>query len=106
MTNDLLDFSHNQGGRARDIKAHKVFAIDDPVTDTEAANKKYVDAKVTETLTGDVNVVKVSMLTAGILTANGTPLTIIAAPGSGKFLDILPITVISTFNSVAYTTNV
>lgn len=43
--------------------------------------------------------------TASILTLNGTPLTIVAAPGSGKYIEVISASCAMTYVSAAYATN-
>lgn len=48
---------------------------------------------------------ELTLTTAQILALNGTPQTIIAAPGSGKYIEIISATSKMTFVSAAYATN-
>ncbi len=43
--------------------------------------------------------------TASVLVLNGTPLTIVAAPGSGKYIEVISASVNMTYKSIAYATN-
>lgn len=46
-----------------------------------------------------------TIATAAVLTLNGTPVTIIAAPGAGKYIEIISASASMTFVSAAYATN-
>ncbi len=50
--------------------------------------------------------VKKTILTADVLTLNGTPVTLIAAPGAGRAIILLDAVYFLDFNSAAYATNV
>lgn len=58
--------------------------------------KNYINAPVT---------VKVSLSSAEILSLSTVPKTLIAAPGAGKFINVLSVAFRLNFNSVAYATN-
>jgi hypothetical protein len=48
---------------------------------------------------------KITISSAAILIANATPVTLIAAPGSGKKIQILSISIFLDYNSAAYASN-
>jgi hypothetical protein len=48
---------------------------------------------------------ELSITSAQVLALNGTPLTIVAAPGSGKYIDVVSATSQMTYVSAAYATN-
>lgn len=50
-----------------------------------------------------IRTASVTVATASVLTLNGTPVTLVAAPGAGKIVLIEEITAKLVFNSVAYT---
>lgn len=47
----------------------------------------------------------VTIPTASVLTLNATPITIVAAPGAGKYIEVISATAQMTFVSAAYATN-
>lgn len=53
----------------------------------------------------DVYCTSLIIPTASVLTLNGTPLTIVAAPGTGYAIDVISASCRVTYNSVAYATN-
>lgn len=46
-----------------------------------------------------------TIATASVLTLNGTPITIVASPGAGKYIEVVSASATMTFNSAAYATN-
>ena len=50
-------------------------------------------------------ITKVTIPTASVLTANTTPITIVGAPGAGKYIRVVAAMETLTFNSIAYATN-
>ncbi len=46
-----------------------------------------------------------TIVSASVLTLNGTPVTIIAAPGAGKYIEVMSASSSMTFVSAAYATN-
>jgi len=48
---------------------------------------------------------KQTIATANVLTLNGTPVTLIEAPGSGRAILLLSAAVFLDYNSIAYATN-
>lgn len=73
-----------------------------PVVQT-ATNKK-VTAQIIADL-GAVKVKKVSVSSAAILASNTTPVELVAAPGAGKFIDVLRVYYKLNYGTVAYDTN-
>lgn len=58
-----------------------------------------------EAYLGNLNVARVTIPTASVLTLNATPVEIVAAPGAGKYILVEGAGVSIDFNSAAYTTN-
>lgn len=52
---------------------------------------------------GTIQSRQVSLTTAQVLALNTTPVSLISAPGAGKYISIDEIVVKNTFNSIAYT---
>lgn len=53
----------------------------------------------------DVHCAELVIPTAQVLTLNGTPLTLVAAPGAGYAIELTEVSLKMVFNSVAYATN-
>jgi hypothetical protein len=64
-------------------------------------------AFVTSAMSGVVNVYEatVTITTAQVLQLNTTPIQIIAAPGAGKYIEVVSASVSVTYNSIPYITN-
>lgn len=54
---------------------------------------------------GNVQAAELSIPTASVLTLNGTPLEIVAAPGAGYAIQLVAASFKLTYNSIAYATN-
>ena len=54
---------------------------------------------------GDIQSAELSIPTASVLTLNGTPLEIVAAPGAGYAIELISGSYKLTYNSIAYATN-
>jgi hypothetical protein len=54
---------------------------------------------------GNVQAAELSIPTASVLTLNGTPLEIVAAPGAGYAIEVVAASFYSAFVSAAYATN-
>lgn len=54
---------------------------------------------------GNVQAAELSIPTAQVLTLNGTPLDIVAAPGAGYAIEVISASFKLTYNSIAYATN-
>jgi hypothetical protein len=57
------------------------------------------------TYLGDVQAVDLLIVTADVLTLNGTPIELIAAQGAATYVELLSATVRVKYNSAAYATN-
>lgn len=52
-----------------------------------------------------IYIAELEIATADVLTLNGTPLEIVAAPGAGKVIEVISASRKLTFNSIVYATN-
>lgn len=74
-------------------------------TETPHGTSKKSAFSVLRTGLGNINYADLSIPTAQVLTLNGTPLEVVAAPGTGKAIEVISASFKLTFNSVAYATN-
>lgn len=65
----------------------------------------YVTNAMLATPGGTILEASLTIPTASVLTLNATPLTIVAAPGSGKYIEVISASATMTFVSAAYATN-
>lgn len=66
---------------------------------------KVTTAMLAFTLADQLLEASLTIPTASVLTLNGTPLTIVAAPGAGKYIEVVSASCTMTFVSAAYATN-
>lgn len=65
----------------------------------------YVTNAMLATPGGQILEASLTIPTASVLTLNATPLTIVAAPGAGKYIEVISASTSITFVSAAYATN-
>ena len=71
---------------------------------TERVVKVYDGAEWQGLTYGTTQDTTITIATAAVLTLNATPVTIVAAPGSGKAIEVVSASVKLDFNSAAYAT--
>jgi len=93
-------------GDGTDLKS---VAVSGDVTISAAGAVSIGAGKVTQAMLGftipQVFQVNQQIQTGSVLTLNGTPITLVAAPGAGSYIEVISASASITFNSVAYATN-
>lgn len=74
------------------------------VYDTTLKEYYFYDGTLWKPMSG-IYLASLNIPTASVLTLNATPLTIVAAAGVSKYIEVLSASFKATFNSVAYATN-